>query len=537
MCRANWHARILGGGGAATRPRYPTHSEAQKYVTRFTIDRVTYYSNRVGKLPKPTELHDRVEEWGALAEFAADPDPGAVLGIVYGRRRQGKTLLLELLAEVTGGFAFTGLQQANTQNLTDLASVYARVAGVPGAAFGNWAEALEALLGVGDRLDGPVPVVLDEFPFLVEQAPELPSLLQRALSPRSAARLSGKVRLILCGSAFTVMRGLLGGSAPLRGRAKLELLVQPFDFREAAGFWGVLDDPELAFRLHALVGGTPAYRAMCVDAPDSTARFDDWVVARLLSPASAMFREGSALLYEEPELGDAALYHSVLSAISSGASKRSDIARELGRPDSAISHPLEMLERVQLVRKVGDALRSRRPVYRVTEPVVRLQHLIVRPYEARLTGRRRARVWVESQDTVSSLIYGPHLEDLASNWCIEYADPKTLGGIPSRCEPAVVNCRDHEQNHQLDVVVSADPPYEKSRILAIGEVKATSRVVGLNQLERLRHIRSLLPANAGAEEPKLLLFSRQGFTPELTAEARSQPDVELIDFPRLYHGS
>jgi hypothetical protein len=124
---------------------------------------------------------------------------------------------------------------------------------------------MEALLAVGDRLGRPVPIILDEFPYLVEQAPELPSVLQRALSPRSVAQLSGQVRLILCGSAFTVMRGLLGGSAPLRGRAKLELLVRPFDYREAAGFWGVLDDPGLAFQLHALVGGTPAYRSMCVD--------------------------------------------------------------------------------------------------------------------------------------------------------------------------------------------------------------------------------------------------------------------------------
>ena len=228
---------------------------------------------------------------------------------------------------------------------------------------------------------------------------------------------------------------------------------------------------------------------MCVDRPDSAARFDDWVVARLLNPASAMFREGSALLYEEPELGE------------------------------------------------DDALRSRRPVCQVTGPLVRLQHLIVRPQQARLVGRRRAHVWAESQDTVASLIYGPHLEDLARNWCTEHADPETLGGIPSRCEPAVIACREHTKSHQLDVVVSADPPGEKSRILAIGEVKATSWVVGLDQLERLRHIRSLLPATAVAREPKLLPFSRQGFTPELTTEARSHPDVDLIDFPRLYHGS
>lgn len=488
-------------------------------------------------LAKPPELHDRVEEWGALAEFATDPAPGAVLGIVYGRRRQGKTLLLELLAEATGGFAFTGLQQANAQNLADLAAVYAEFAGVPSAFFENWAQAIAALLTVGDRLGQPVPVVLDEFPYLAEQAPELPSVLQRALSPRSVARMNGQVRLILCGSAFTVMRGLLGGSAPLRGRARLELLVQPFDFREAAGFWGVLDDPELAFQLHALVGGTPAYLAMCVDRPESAVGFDDWVVQRLLSPASAMFREGSALLYEEPELGNAALYHAVLAAVSAGSRKRSDIAKTLGRPDSALSHPLEMLERVQLIRKVDDALRSRRPVYQVTEPLVRLQHLIIRPFEARLVGRGRARVWAESQDTVESLIHGPHLEDLARSWCMEYADPETIGGLPSRCEPAVVACREHQQNHELDVVVSADPPQEKSRVLAIGEVKATSWRVGLNQLERLRHIRSLLPASAISDQPKLLIFSRQGFTPDLTAEARSSPDVALIDLHRLYHGS
>jgi hypothetical protein len=491
----------------------------------------------MGRSAKPAELHDRVEEWAALAEFAADPDPGTTLGIVYGRRRQGKTLLLELLAEATGGFTFTGLQQTNSQNLADLAAAYAWFAGLPSATFENWADAVEALLTVGGRLGRPVPVVLDEFPYLVEQAPELPSVLQRALSPRSLAGLSGQVRLILCGSAFTVMRGLLGGSAPLRGRAKLELLVQPFDFRDAADFWGVLDQPELAFLLHALVGGTPAYQAMCVDRPDSAAGFDEWVVHRLLSPASAMFREGSALLYEEPELGNAALYHAVLGAICGGTRKRSGIAKVLGRPDSALSHPLDMLERVQLIVKVDDALRSRRPLYQVGEPLIRLQHLIIRPFEARLVGRARARVWEQAAATVESLIYGPHLADLARSWCAGYAATQTLGGLPSRCEPALIACHEHRKNHELDVVVSADPANEKSRILAIGEVKAAGWRVGLNQLERLRHIRSLLPAGALAGPPKLLLFSRQGFTSDLTAAAGASDEVELIDLPRLYHGT
>jgi uncharacterized protein len=196
-----------------------------------------------------------------------------------------------------------------------------------------------------------------------------------------------------------------------------------------------------------------------------------------------------------------------------------------------------MLERVQLISKVNDALRSRRPLYQTNEPLIRLQHLVVRPFEARLVGRGRAHVWEQAQDTVESLIFGPHLEDLARSWCADHAAPETLGGLPSRCEPALIACREHKKNHELDVVVSADPPQQASRILAIGKVKATTWQVGLNRLERLRHIRSLLPANVLVGPPKLLLFSRQGFTPDLIAEAHTSTEVELIDLPRLYHGS
>jgi hypothetical protein len=55
------------------------------------------------------------------------------------------------------------------------------------------------------------------------------------------------------------MGRLLAGHAPLRGRAGLELVIQPFGYRDAAEFWGI-SDPRLAVLVHSVVGGTPAYR-------------------------------------------------------------------------------------------------------------------------------------------------------------------------------------------------------------------------------------------------------------------------------------
>src|SRR5262249_31729746 len=59
------------------------------------------------------------------------------------------------------------------------------------------------------------------------------SRFQGALGPRGYARQS-RARLLLSGSAISVMGQLLGGSAPLRGRASLELIIRPFGYCDAA---------------------------------------------------------------------------------------------------------------------------------------------------------------------------------------------------------------------------------------------------------------------------------------------------------------
>ena len=487
-------------------------------------------------LPKPGVIHDRGAEWADLARFATAADAGALLGIVYGRRRQGKTLLLELLAEATGGFLFMGLQQSSTQSLADLARAYADRAGLPGAAFATWTEAMEALLRLGADRQAPLPVVLDEFGYLVDAAPELPSVIQRLLSPRGAARQHSAVRLILCGSALSLMSGLVAAGSPLRGRSRLELMIHPFGYRDAASFWGAAGDPELAFRIHALIGGTPAYLDMCDGAPGDTAGFDRWVISALLSPASAMFREGDVLLHEEQQIGDPALYHAVLAAIAMGACRRSEIASRLGKTDAALTHALSVLEQIRLVRRTEEALRERRPVYQIAEPVIRFHQLVIRRNEARLVARSAERVWAESADTVRALIYGPHYEYLARVWCAEHASDGTLGGIASRVQPARIFCPEHARPHELDIVVTETDAMRPDRIIAIGEVKSTTATMGPGQLARLEHLRDLLPSDKASGPVRLLLVSRSGFTSELTSAAAGRGDVELISLERLYQG-
>ena len=135
------------------------------------------------------------------------------------------------------------------------------------------------------------------------------------------------------------MGGLLSGSAPLRGRAGLELIVHPFGYRDAARFWDITD-PKLAVLVHSVAGGTPAYRRELLreDTPADLADFDPWVIRTVLNPQTPLFREARYLLAEETEIRDPSLYHSVLGpspreitppaespAISAGSPTRSRI--------------------------------------------------------------------------------------------------------------------------------------------------------------------------------------------------------------------
>ena len=83
-----------------------------------------------------------------------------------------------------------------------------------------------------------MPLIIDEFPYLVKASPALPSLLRREIDSRGPSQGSGShARVLLCGSAMSVMGGLLADNVPLRGRACVEMVIKPFGYRDAAWFW------------------------------------------------------------------------------------------------------------------------------------------------------------------------------------------------------------------------------------------------------------------------------------------------------------
>jgi AAA+ ATPase superfamily predicted ATPase len=485
------------------------------------------------RFEKPSHVFGRDREWDALADFTADQRQEATLGIVSGRRRQGKTYLLRSLAGVADGFFYEAVEATEAESLRMFGAALARYSSsAADFSFSSWEDALRYFLALADRR--PVPLIIDEFPYLVKASPALPSLLRREIDSRGPSQDSGsRARVLLCGSAMSVMGGLLTGSAPLRGRAGLEMVIKPFAFRDAARFWGVTD-PGLAVQLHAVVGGTPAYRRQFVrdDAPVGAADFDHWVVRSVLNPDRPLLREVRYLLAEETDIRDPAIYYSVLAAIAARNETWGGIANYIGRKTADIAHPLNVLEDAGLVAKEIDVFRSGRARYRITEPLITFYEAIMRPRWADLELGLGAEVWADASPRFGSQVVGPHFEAMCRDFA--RADGRQFFGTPvGEVGSGTVADPANKTQIEVDVAVLGQTRADEPRqVISLGEAK-WGKVMGIRHIERLRRARALLTVKGyDTAGTKLVCYSGAGFDSDLLAAASS--DILLVDLNRLY---
>ena len=474
------------------------------------------------KLVRPEEIFDRIDEWDELSTFVSEPTR---LGVVWGPRRAGKSVLLAALSEAAGGLYVEAVRQDAALSLADIGRVVGERVGVGAVRYATWSEAIEGLLSLPNC---PV-VVLDEFGYLCEASPELPSVIQRAVDrgrrgKQGAANAAS--RLVLCGSAVAQIAHLLDRDQPLFGRAQLAQVVDAFDFRTAAAYWGLAKNPRLAVLVHAALGGLPGYRDVVSEGPSSLPDFDEWMASRVLTPASPLLEEDTLVLQASGL--SANVYRSILTAVARGDRTPTGISLRTGRPASALARPIERLTEAGLLIQVPDPVRARRSRYELADPFISFHDAIIRPNRTRIRRRQQRVVWSENEATWNSQIVGPHFERLCRQATLLYGAEFGLETIAVVGATSIADAKGR-RSHELDLVANSP----SGDIIAIGEAKHTTTARGPADLERLEHIRGLLPPSTG-QKCRLLLFSASGFERSLIRTTSTRTDVELIDVARLY---
>ena len=457
------------------------------------------------------EFIDREDELAVLRDHLARP--GAGMFVVYGRRRIGKTALLERAIRGLPRTAYhAGTRSTVVEELGRLSATLSRSWKVPllGAQPLASSAALVAFL---EGVVGPAVLVLDEFPFLVESDPSLPGLLQAAWD-RSLSR--GALRLVFSGSSIGMMEEtFLSPKAPLFGRRTGQLRMGPLPLRSlpAAFPWR----PAAVLELAALFGGVPGYLQRLEPRRDLLGNLRRHVLQR----GEPLYEEIPFLLREE--LREPRVYHAVLASIAAGARKFGEISSKVGLDRANLTRYLGVLIDLGIVQREVPVTekhpeKSRKGLYRIADPFIATWFSFVHPHrdalergladevlEQEVRPRLEAFLSRAVEPVMAELLSAPPLADLV---------PFKVAAAGRHWSSAV----------ELDVVLLD----EARRRAFVAEVKWSRSKVGVELMGDLRRRVASEPAFAGLA-CTYALVSRAGFRGR-RAPAR---DERLIDIAGL----
>jgi len=431
----------------------------------------------------------------------------AELLVVYGRRRVGKTELLRTAYAGNRHLYFVADLGADVDQRRRLAALIS--ARFPSRALTephapSWELIFEHLFDAATKR--PLVVVLDEFPYLCISHKALPSILQRLWDERGR---HSKLCLVLCGSYVY--------KSPLFGRRTGQLLLEPLSFSSLREFfprYGAID----RVRVHAVLGGVPAYLAQFSDAASLERNIETAVLG-----TTAPLREEVRFILTE-ELRDPQRYLSVLEAISFGHTRLNEIAQRTALDRGPASKYLAVLQELRLVEREVPVTepaphKSRKGIYRISDPFFRFWFRFVNGHRSELADRGAHHVLTTHIVPHLELFVGQAFE----HTCREIVRDLVQAG---RLRIAYDRLGRHwDREMEVDLVAMR----EGSPVL-VGECKWSRKPVGEGLLAQFRQKAARLSGSGPA--PLLALFSRSGFTPAVWRQER-EGELLLVDVRRL----
>lgn len=262
--------------------------------------------------------------------------------VIYGRRRVGKTALINHFIDDKSSIYFTGVESNEKQNLENLSKrIMEYNSGIQSETyFSSYQAAFEYVFKLAEK--ERVVFAIDEYPYVARGSKSLASTLQFLIDEYQD---SSKLMLILCGSSMSYMEdNVLAYKAPLYGRRTAQMKIVPFDFEESCRYFSKLSDLDKAL-MYGIVGGTPQYLLQMSD----ELSIEENIKNTYLNPMSFLYEEPVNLLKQE--VREPAIYTAIITAIASGYSRMSEISTKVGENTNVCSRYVKNLISLGIIKK------------------------------------------------------------------------------------------------------------------------------------------------------------------------------------------
>ena len=436
--------------------------------------------------------------------------------VLYGRRRVGKTALINHFIDGKKAIYFMGVESNAKQNLENFSkSIIEYASGIEAeTSFASFQAALETVFRLSEN--ERIILAIDEYPYVARASKSLASTLQLLIDKYKDR---SKLMLILCGSSMSYMEDhVLAYKAPLYGRRTAQIKLQPFDFEETCRYFGSFSTEEKALA-YGIVGGTPQYLLQMND----RISIEENVKNTYLNPTSSLYEEPTNLLKQE--VREPAIYTAIITAIATGASRMSEISGKVGEDTNVCSTYLKNLVALGIVQKetpYGEKA-SKKSIYSIDDNMFRFWYRFV-PENASMIARGAA-------DLVYKRIE-PHLPEymgkVFEEICKQYLWKLLLGGKSPVEFTSLGRWWGNDPVHKCQAEIDIMGEQDKDTAL-FAECKWTTEKVDLAVLETLIERSELFQY----KNKHFFLFSKSGFTKGCAEKAKELGNVSLVTYGEI----
>lgn len=438
--------------------------------------------------------------------------------VVYGRRRVGKTALINEFCKGKPTVFFSALSASSKENLEALSkAIYEKEH--PGAETAPVYPTFDAAFNEITRMaeEERLVFVIDEYPYLAKANKSISSRLQHIIDHTWK---NSKLFLILCGSSMSFMEHqVLGYESPLYGRRTGQYKIQALTYKEITEFNHDLTAEQQAF-IYGVTGGIPHY----INKLDVDGDVDDALKENLFNTSSYLYEEPENLL--KRELREPAIYNSVITAVAGGASRSNEIATKVGIESPICAKYLKvLLELGILVKKTPITEKAgKKTIYAMGDNFFRFWYRFVPQHISAISADRIDKIY----DPIIKKHYPDYMGHIFEQMCREYLFlyaedvPVVLSDIGSWWGT------DSKEKKEVEIDIVGTPVEGNEYI--IGSCKYKNSPVGVDELELLKQYADVF---GKGEKYHYYIFSKGGFTEGLQ-EVADKGEVRLVTLQDMY---
>ena len=436
--------------------------------------------------------------------------------VIYGRRRIGKTALIQEFIKSKRSLYFLATEENDQQGMLHFQEKLEMFCG-RNIHSTHWIELFRIFANEAES--ETKVLVIDEFQYLVQANPAFASIFQKAWDEILS---KANVMVIICGSYISMMtRMALSLRSPLYGRRTAQIRLAPLPFLEIREHFKHKPFSEVV-EIYSVTGGVPKY----LEFFDNERSLMENVQETILSQNGYLYEEPNFLLNKEVK--EPLNYFSIMKAIAQEKHKLSEIGAALGAESSRLTPYLETLRELYLVEKrvpvtETNPEKSRKGLYFIRDLFIRFWFKFVFPNKGELEIGNLRYVVEKLQrnfiDNHVSFVYEEVCREIFLHLCMSGRisfQPSLIGGYWNRTD-------------EIDIV-SIDREHKR---LFAGECKylKSDKPVGLEVYMNL--LKKCETQDFAGYEICYGIFSKSGFSPALREIAREDKRLLLINEQEL----